>query len=74
MTIKYELKNTGKVCIKVVNLAGLEVATPFEGDQPKGEHEIEWNADGLPDGIYFFRMQTDGIIATGKCMLQKLKW
>jgi L-ascorbate metabolism protein UlaG (beta-lactamase superfamily) len=70
-TFKYELKNSGKVILKIFNLAGQEVATLFEGFQPIGEHEIEWDAREFPSGVYFYNLRTKEGIITNKCVLHK---
>jgi hypothetical protein len=69
-TIKYELRKSGYVTIKVFNLDGHEVETLMDGFQLSGVHEIEWNSEGLPSGVYIYRLQTDKFIKSGKCILQ----
>jgi len=31
----------------------------IEENQPKGQNKIVWAPGDLPDGIYYFRLQTD---------------
>ena len=69
--IKYQLRNSDKVSIKVFNLAGQEVATLVDGFQQACEHEIEWNAEGLSGGVYFYTLQTDKITVTKRVVLQR---
>ena len=71
-TFQYKLRNTGKVSIKVFNLAGQEMITLFDGFQPAGKNEIEWKPEGLPGGVYFYSLQTEKGIISGKCILQKI--
>ncbi len=69
-TIQYRLKKRAKVNIKIFNLAGQQVATLIDEYQIPGEQEIVWNAEGLPPGVYLYRLQTEISIETGKCVLQ----
>ena len=36
-----------------------------------GTYEVEWNATGLPSGVYFYQLQADSFIETKKMMLMK---
>jgi hypothetical protein len=68
--IKYELRNPTNISIKIFDIAGKEVATIFQGFQQAEEHEIEWNADGLKNGVYLFELETEEGIDTKRCILQ----
>jgi len=39
--------------------------------QAMGEHKVEFNAEGLPAGIYFYRLQTENHFLTRKMVLLK---
>jgi len=34
--------------------------------QPKGEQQVQWNAEGLPAGMYYYRIQAGDKIGGGK--------
>lgn len=70
-SIKYVLKNSGQVTLNIVNINGQQIATLFDGFQSSGEQEIEWNAEGLPNGVYLYRLQINSSTIIGKCILQK---
>jgi len=55
--IEYTLPHTEKVTIKVFDLYGREIKTLVDKVVQPGVHQIEWNASGLPAGIYLYRMQ-----------------
>ncbi len=57
--------------LKIYDLLGNEVATPFNEYKPAGSYEVEWNATGLPSGIYFYQLQADNFIETKKMILMK---
>lgn len=70
-TIKYHLTKSNKVTIKICNLTGQEIETLVNRYQTAGEYELKWIADGLPSGIYFYRLQSGEYSETKKLILQK---
>ena len=70
-TVKFDLKTSTHVGVKIFNLAGQELVSLFDGFQTKGEHELDWNADGLSGGVYFLCLKTEEGMVTRKCVLQK---
>ena len=58
-TVKYNLKNSGPVQIKIYNLNGQTIKTLVDGYQEKGAHEIVWQPKGLASGLYFCRLQVE---------------
>jgi len=70
-TIKYSLTKYEFVTIKIYNLAGQEVETLINRHQAAGEHQVKWIAEGLPSGIYFYRLRAGEYAETRKLILQK---
>ena len=56
-SVSYQLGSGGHVSLKVYNLLGQQVAGLVEGDRPKGQHTVTWNAESLPGGVCFCRLQ-----------------
>jgi len=48
-----------------------EIATLVNEEQPAGSYEVEWNASGLPSGVYFYQLKTNGYDETKKMILMK---
>lgn len=69
--IQYTLPKAGYVRLAVFNLLGQEVALIFEGNQSAGTYEVEFNKEGLPTGIYFYRIQAPGFAETRKMIITK---
>jgi hypothetical protein len=42
------------VQLKVYDVLGNEIATLVNEEKPAGEYEVEFDATGLPSGIYIF--------------------
>jgi hypothetical protein len=67
--IEYELPTDAFVSLKVYNLLGQEVATLVNESKRAGTYLADWNADGLPSGMYFYKMQAGAFNATRRMML-----
>jgi hypothetical protein len=70
-TIKYNLRKPAKVILKIYNLSGQEIETLINDFQTTGDHEIIWQPQGLPSGIYLYKLQAGTFSATNKLILQK---
>ncbi len=55
--IKFTLPQSGLAMLKIYNMLGQEVATLVDGELIAGPHEIEWRPNGLPSGVYTYRLQ-----------------
>ena len=69
--INYSLLELTHISLKIYNQKGQYVATLTEGNQPGGEHRVEWNTEGLPGGLYYCRLQTDHVARSIKLVVQK---
>jgi hypothetical protein len=71
-TIRYSLAADADVRLAVFDIAGREVAELVSGSQAKGNHTVNFNADGLTSGIYFYRLSLNNkIMASKKMMMLK---
>ncbi|MBI3765238.1 MAG: T9SS type A sorting domain-containing protein, partial [Ignavibacteriales bacterium] len=71
-TIKYSLNSRQYVRLGVFNVLGEEIATLVDGRQEAGEHEVVWNAETIPSGVYFYRLTTEkNSIVTRRMVLMK---
>ncbi|MGD8778051.1 MAG: T9SS type A sorting domain-containing protein [Ignavibacteria bacterium] len=70
-TVKYTLYKSGNVTLKIYNLSGEEVETLVSEYKVAGEHEVKWQPEGLPSGIYLARLKAGAIIKTIKLVLLK---
>lgn len=70
-TITYEVAATGFVSMKVYNMLGQQVGTLLNEVKSPGTYTLNWNAEGMPSGVYFYTMQADGFTATKRLVLLK---
>jgi hypothetical protein len=70
-TITWQLPKEAYVILKVYDFTGREVKTLVDCYQMTGEHKVKFDASGLPAGVYFFQIQTNGLIHTKKMVLHK---
>jgi hypothetical protein len=59
------------VLIKILDILGNEIETLVNEEKPAGSYEIEFDAAGLPSGIYFYRLQAGSFVETKKMILMK---
>ena len=56
--ISYSVPTSQHVSIAIYDVAGRLIEHLVNEVKGAGEYVVEWNAGGLPSGVYFYRMQT----------------
>jgi choice-of-anchor B domain-containing protein len=69
--IRFSLPTAGYVTLKVFSVLGEEVATLVNGPTEPGNHEISWNAAGLPSGVYVYRLSAGHYSSSKKLLFLK---
>ena len=59
-TIGFELPMPTDVRLDVYDMTGRQLSTLVNGIYPSGYHTVQWDAIGLPTGIYMYRLTTGG--------------
>lgn len=65
-TIRYNLPDDGFVSLKVYNSVGSEVASLAGSNQSKGSHSVQFNAGGLPSGMYYYTLKFNDQVRSKK--------
>jgi hypothetical protein len=68
-TIRYGLPARSHVELAVYNLLGERVAVLVQGEQESGFHEVRFDGTSLASGVYFYRLQSVGLVQTKKLSL-----
>ena len=69
--IPYNLAVSGPVTLKVYNSIGEEIATVVNGLQSAGEHAATFNTSNLPNGMYYYKLQSGDFVATQNMVVNK---
>jgi hypothetical protein len=75
-TIKFALPSPGRVSLDIYNIVGQRIKTLVDDFREAGEHSVVWDARddsgvNVSTGVYFYRLSTGDIRASGKMMLIK---
>ena len=70
-TIKFTIRKKSNFQLRIYDVLGNEVATLVDEYKPAGSYEVEWDASGLPSGVYFYQLQARDFIETKKMILMK---
>lgn len=68
-TIEVSVSQTRHVNLTVFDLLGQEVATLVAHELPPGKHKVEWNAEGVASGVYFYRLRAGDVVQTKRLIL-----
>ena len=70
-SILYKLPKQEYVSLKVFDALGQEVSTLVNEGQPAGTYSVDWNAEALSSGIYFYTIQAGDFVETRRMILLK---
>jgi len=65
-TFSYILQEPSLVTLQIFNNFGQLVAEPVNTVQQGGEQNVRWDAENLPAGMYYYRIQVGTLIGNGK--------
>ncbi|MFZ4463442.1 MAG: T9SS type A sorting domain-containing protein, partial [Bacteroidales bacterium] len=69
LRFSFTLTAPSGINFEIVNCLGQKIKGPEPGYLSTGTHEIIWNANHLPDGIYYYRLQTYSQTTSGRIIL-----
>ena len=70
-TIEFNLPEATQVRIDIFNVMGQKVETIINKDMNAGSHKVEWNASGVASGIYYYKVQANGVQEVKRMILIK---
>jgi hypothetical protein len=69
--IKFNIKETGFVTLKVYDILGKEISSLVNQKMQPGEYETSFDGSSLKSGVYFYKLQTGSFTETKKMLLVK---
>ena len=70
-TIQFSLNTASPVKLTVFDILGQEVATLVNEYKSVGSHKVQWRANTMPSGVYYYRLEADGFSKTHIMVLKK---
>ncbi len=70
-TISFELPEPEQVSLEIYDITGALVETLIKEHLPAGVHKINWNADKLASGTYFYKLKAGELSKINKAVLIK---
>lgn len=69
--IEFRIGNREFVNLIVFDLLGRKVATLLNEEKASGAYKVKWNAENLPSGVYFYKLQAGNFTSIKKMLLLK---
>lgn len=70
-SIQFDLPRTGFTTLRVYNLLGQEVATLVNEMKSAGSYKVQWNAQNMTTGMYFYKLISGDVTQVKKMVLMK---
>ncbi len=70
--IRYSLSVTSNVMLKIFDVLGREIATLVNEEKTAGEYTVQWDAETVPSGVYFYQLEVDERDGTHAVQRKKL--
>jgi len=70
-TIPFDVSQRSYITVKVYDVLGRDIMTLVDEEKEPGSYSAEFNARSLSGGVYFYRLESEGIRTTRKMILTK---
>ncbi len=70
-SIRIGLPEAAFITVKVFDVQGRLIADRWSGKKSAGYHQIAWQTQDVPTGLYLIKLEGDGVLLTRKCLLVK---
>jgi len=69
--ISWQLADRSHVLLKVCDFLGREIRKLVDENQVAGKHQVMFDAEGFPVGVYFYQLQAGAMVETRKMVIYK---
>jgi hypothetical protein len=70
-TISFELPEPDRVSVAVYDISGRLVSLLADEEFSAGRHEVQWDAQGRPAGVYLYRLETEDQSLTRRLVIDR---
>ncbi|MEK9138348.1 MAG: T9SS type A sorting domain-containing protein, partial [Bacteroidota bacterium] len=70
-TIRFDVPVATHVSVEVFNMIGEKMTTLVNEVKLPGRYRVLFNGDGMPSGLYSYRLRTEGFVSVGRMVLMK---
>jgi hypothetical protein len=70
-TVKFAIPHNSLVTLKVFDILGRESAILVNEPKERGLHEVIWDASDFISGVYFYKLQAEGVFEVRKMILMR---
>ena len=67
----FDLEEKTDIRISILDMMGREIQTVCSKEFPAGSHSVSWQADGIPAGQYFYRVQSNDAVTVKSMIIVK---
>ena len=71
LNITFDIAWSGVIRVDILDISGNHIKTLHSGFLKFGSHEMSWNSENLPSGVYFVSLWSGGNSLTSKVVLLK---
>ena len=64
--MEFELDQPAFAQLEVYNVQGQRITTLVQHTLSSGVHRLQWDAENVVPGVYYYRMQVNGRVDVGK--------
>jgi len=69
--IAFSLSAPGRVRLTIYDVLGRQIATLIDGPRTAGAHVVPFDGEQLPNGVYLYRLESQGLVSTRSMVLAK---
>lgn len=69
--IEFAIPTNSNIKLTIYDASGREIAVLANRKLEAGTYKVNWNADNLPSGVYFYKLQSEKYFETKKMVLVK---
>lgn len=69
--ISFQIEKAGYTTLTIYNVLGQKISTLLSKELSPGKHSVDFNAAGIPSGVYLYKLDSGELTSTKKMVLMK---